>query len=50
MTKKHEKKVRINISIKPDVLRRVDEAAGPYERSSYISTACVEKLGKDEKK
>ena len=45
--KKHIPKVRVNVMFKPELLKRVDAASGPYERSAYISKACVEKLEKD---
>ena len=41
---KHVKKLRINITITPDLLKRIDEVVTPYERSWFINEACVEKL------
>ena len=41
---KHIKKLRINITITPDLLKRIDEVATPYERSWFINEACIEKL------
>jgi len=41
---KHVKKLRINITITPDLLKRIDEVATPYERSWFINEACIEKL------
>jgi metal-responsive CopG/Arc/MetJ family transcriptional regulator len=47
---KHVKKLRINITITPDLLKRVDEVATRYERSWFINEACVEKLGREKDK
>ena len=41
---KHIKKLRINITITPDLLKRIDEVVTPYERSWFINEACAEKL------
>ena len=46
MAKKRTRKIRINITMKPELLKKVDVAAGDYERSSWISEACVEKVDK----
>lgn len=44
------KKKRINITMKPDLLRKVDAVAGEYRRSEFIGDACEEKLDKDGEK
>lgn len=41
---KHVKKLRINITITPELLKRIDEVATRYERSWFINEACIEKL------
>lgn len=38
------RRTRINISLKTALLKKIDEVAGPYERSAFISSACQEKL------
>ena len=45
---KHLKKLRINITITPDLLKRIDKAVTPYERSRFINAACQEALDKIE--
>tara|TARA_R110000868_G_scaffold234535_2_gene488210 strand:- start:1526 stop:1678 length:153 start_codon:yes stop_codon:yes gene_type:complete len=47
---KHVKKIRINVTIKPDLLKRIDEIATPYERSHFICQACIEKLDREKDK
>lgn len=47
---KRIKRHRINITMPPVLLRKVDAAAGPFQRSAYIEKACGEKLDKDGKK
>tara|TARA_R110000787_G_scaffold62808_3_gene141803 strand:- start:680 stop:835 length:156 start_codon:yes stop_codon:yes gene_type:complete len=43
---KYVTKIRINISISPALLKKIDKAAGPFERSSFISNSCLEMLDK----
>jgi len=44
---KHVKKLRINITITRDLLKRIDDVATPYERSRFINEACDEKLDRE---
>ena len=44
--KPYKKKIRINITMPPDLLKRIDAVAGPFERSQFIKQACIEKLEK----
>ena len=43
---KHSKKLRINITITPDLLKRIDKAVTPYERSRFINAACLVAIDK----
>jgi metal-responsive CopG/Arc/MetJ family transcriptional regulator len=43
---KHTKKIRINITVPPPLLKRIDKESGFYERSAWISDACEQKLEK----
>lgn len=45
---KHTNKVRINITLKPDLLKRIDKAAGKFQRSVFIGEACAERIKRDE--
>ena len=47
---KHVKKLRINITITPELLKRIDDVATKYERSRFINEACVEKLDSEKAK
>mgnify|MGYP003643923303 CR=1 FL=1 len=47
---KHVKKLRINITITSELLKRIDNVATKYERSRFINEACVEKLDRDKVK
>lgn len=40
-------KIRINIMIHPDLLKRIDDVTGQYERSGFIGEACKEKLARE---
>lgn len=47
MPKRHPiKKKRINITMPPALLKKVDDAAGEYRRSEFIGEACEEKLSR----
>jgi metal-responsive CopG/Arc/MetJ family transcriptional regulator len=43
---KRTKKLRINITIMPELLKRIDAIVTSYERSRFVNEACVEKLNK----
>ncbi len=45
MPKPPKRKVRINITMKPELLKKVDDAAGALRRSEFIGEACEMKLG-----
>ena len=47
---KHVMKLRINITITSELLKRIDNVATKYERSRFINEACVEKLDRDKVK
>jgi len=47
---KHVKKLRINITITPDLLKKIDDFVTPYERSRFFNEACVEKIDRDKAK
>ena len=46
---KYIKKLRINITMPPDLLARIDAVAGMFRRSWFIHEACEEKLQRDKK-
>lgn len=46
--KSQDPKVRVNIMIRPELLKRIDDEAGKYERSVFIGEACAEKLERAE--
>lgn len=45
---KYAKKVRVNVTLPPSILTKIDKFVGPYQRSSFIARACLEKLTRDE--
>lgn len=47
---KHVKKLRINITITPELLKRIDDVATRYERSWFINEACIEKIEREKEK
>jgi|APGre2960657505_1045072.scaffolds.fasta_scaffold44088_3 hypothetical protein len=48
MSIKHTNKVRVNVTMSPAILTRIDKAVGPYCRSAFVSKACLEQLTRDE--
>ena len=48
MTTKYVNKVRVNVTMSPALLTKIDRHSGPYQRSSFIAKACLEKITRDE--
>ena len=46
---KYIKKLRINITMPPGLMARIDAACGAFRRSWFIEEACEEKLARDKK-
>ena len=44
---KRTKKLRINITITSELLKRIDAVVTSYERSRFVNEACAEKLNQE---